>query len=73
MAKFPLSETIATFAANCRAEALTDRAAAVVKTGIARPASFISGLSGRIRGERNWWVRPILSRMSPITPSPAQT
>nr|WP_269451834.1 hypothetical protein [Tessaracoccus coleopterorum] len=37
------------------------------RTGIALPASFISGRSGRTAGGRNWCVRPSRSRMSPTT------
>src|SRR6478736_1137710 len=45
MPKFPLSETIANFAATVRPEALTDRAAAIVKTGIVDYAGAL--LAGR--------------------------
>lgn len=45
MPKFPLSETIATFAAELRPEALTDRAGQIVKTGIVDYAGAL--LAGR--------------------------
>lgn len=39
----------------------------IINTGIARPATFISGNSGWTGWGRNWCVKPRTSRISPTT------